>query len=39
MIGLGHSEDPADVMSRYYFASQISLSDKDKAAAAALVAA
>ena len=38
VIGLGHSDDPADVMSPYYIKGQLTLSEKDKAAAAALYA-
>jgi len=38
VIGLGHSANPADVMSPYYFKGRIELSEGDKAAAAALVA-
>ena len=37
-MGLVHSERPEDVMSPYYFAGQISLSENDKARAAASVA-
>jgi len=39
VIGLGHSDEPADVMSAYYRVGQTTLTEGDKAAAAALKAA
>ena len=36
IIGLGHTTDPADVMSPYYIKGQLSLSENDKARARAL---
>ena len=32
MLGLGHSDDPNDVMSPYYFADRLRLTENDKAA-------
>ena len=36
VLGLGHSEDPKDVMSPYYVASQTKLTENDVSRAAAL---